>query len=109
VAFAGNVTGNWQVTEIGVAQPTGNALAPLYVSLKDANGQTATVTHPNANIVGRSGWNEWQIPLSDFAGVNPSRVDTMVIGVGNSTNPAAGGIGVIYIDDISYGRPTPAQ
>ncbi|NLT76535.1 MAG: hypothetical protein GXX98_08445, partial [Planctomycetes bacterium] len=64
---------------------------------------------PNANIVGRSGWNEWQIPLSDFAGVNPSRVDTMVIGVGNSTNPAAGGIGVIYIDDISYGRPTPAQ
>ena len=109
VAFAGNVTGNWQVTEIGVAQPTGNALAPLYVSLKDANGQTATVTHPNANIVGRSGWNEWQIPLSEFAGVNPSRVDTMVIGVGNSTNPTAGGMGIVYIDDVGFGRPATTQ
>jgi hypothetical protein len=109
VAFAGNVTGNWQVAEIGAAQPTGNALAPLYVSLKDANGQTVTVAHPNANIVGRSGWNEWQIPLSEFAGVNLSRVDTMAIGVGSRTNPTAGGIGIVYIDDIGFGRPAAAE
>jgi hypothetical protein len=33
----------------------------------------------------------------------------MAIGVGSRTNPTAGGIGVIYIDDISYGRPAPGQ
>ncbi|MDI9434039.1 MAG: hypothetical protein QM570_20165, partial [Planctomycetota bacterium] len=61
--------------------------------------------HPNANIVGRSGWTEWQIPMSEFAGVNPSRVDTMVIGVGNRTSPTAGGTGIIYIDDVGFGKP----
>jgi hypothetical protein len=105
VAFTGNVTGNWQVSEIGAAQPTGNAVAPLYVTLKDATGKTATVTHPNANIVGRSGWNEWQIAMSEFAGVNLSRVSTMVIGVGNRTSPSAGGTGIVYIDDVSFGKP----
>ncbi len=105
VAFTGNVTGAWQVAEVGVAQPEGNDVAPLYVALEDATGKSAVVTHPDANIVGRSGWNEWQIPLSQFAGVNLSRVDTMTIGVGSRTNPAAGGAGVIYIDDVSYGKP----
>ncbi len=105
VAFTGNVTGAWQVAEVGVAQPEGNAVAPLYVALEDATGRSAVVTHPDANIVGRSGWNEWQISLSEFAGVNLSRVDTMTIGVGNKTNPTAGGAGTIYIDDISFGKP----
>ena len=106
VTFTGNVAGNWEVSEIGVAQPaTGNVVAPLYVTLTDATGQTATVTHPNANIVGRSGWTEWQIPMSEFAGVNPSRVDTMVIGVGNRTSPSAGGTGIVYIDEVGFGKP----
>jgi hypothetical protein len=37
--------------------------------------------------------------------VNLSRVKTMRIGVGNRNAPAAGGTGVIYIDDVSLGRP----
>ncbi len=109
VAFTGNVTGAWQVAEVGVAQPEGNDIAPLYVALEDATGKSAVVTHPDANIIGRSGWNEWQISLSDFAGVNLSRVDTMVIGVGNHTNPTAGGAGTIYIDDVSFGKPAATQ
>ena len=109
VSTTGNVTGNWQVADVGVEQPEGNAPAPLYVALEDANGRTAVVTHPNASIIGRSGWNEWQIPLSDFADVNLSRIDTMTIGVGSRTSPTAGGTGVVYIDDISFGKPVTAE
>jgi len=105
VALTGNVSNTWQIAEVGVEQPEGNDLAPLYVALEDANGRTAVVTHPNASIIGRSGWNEWQIPLSDFADVNLSRIDTMTIGVGSRTSPMAGGTGVVYIDDISFGKP----
>jgi len=109
VAFTGNVTGAWQVAEVGVAQPEGNDIAPLYVALEDATGRSTVVTHPDGNIVGRSGWNEWPIPLSEFAGVNLSRVSTMMIGIGNKTNPTAGGAGIVYIDDIGYGRPASAE
>ncbi len=109
VAFTGNVTGAWQVAEVGIAQPEGNTVAPLYVALEDATGKSAVVTHPDANIVGRSGWNEWQIPLSQFTGVNLSRVSTMMIGIGSRTTPTAGGAGTIYIDDIGYGRPATAE
>ncbi|MDI6450486.1 carbohydrate binding domain-containing protein [Anaerobaca lacustris] len=109
VAFTGNVTGAWQVAEVSVAQPAGNTVAPLYVALEDATGKSAVVMHPDANIVGRSGWNEWQIPLSEFTGVNLSRVDTMTIGVGSRTSPTAGGAGTIYVDDIAFGKPAMTQ
>jgi hypothetical protein len=29
----------------------------------------------------------------------------MTIGVGNRTSPTAGGTGIVYIDDIAFGRP----
>ncbi|MDI6449613.1 discoidin domain-containing protein [Anaerobaca lacustris] len=102
----GNVSGQWTVETIGPAQPEGNSAAPLYVRVEDATGKAASVTHPAGNgAVFLAGWNEWQIPLSEFAGVNLSRVDTMTIGVGNRTSPAAGGTGIVYIDDIGFGRP----
>ncbi|MDI9430593.1 MAG: discoidin domain-containing protein [Planctomycetota bacterium] len=109
VAFTGNVTGDWQVAEIGVAQPAGNAIAPLYVALEDTAGGSAVVTHPDANIVGRSGWTEWQIPLSDLDGVNLRRIDTMAIGIGSRTNPTAGGTGIVFIDDVAFGRPVAVE
>jgi len=107
VSTTGNVTGNWQVAAVGVEQGEGNDPAPLYVALEDANGQTATVTHPS--LVVRGDWNEWAIPYSDLAGVNLSRVRTMTIGVGSRTSPTAGGAGVVYIDDIAFGRPAAAE
>ncbi len=110
VTTTGNVSGQWAVETIGVAQPEGNAGAPLYVALEDATGNAATVTHPAGNAATwLAGWNAWPIPLSEFAGVNLSRVDTMVIGVGSRTNPTAGGTGIVYIDDIGYGRPASAE
>ncbi|MHC4521671.1 MAG: DUF1349 domain-containing protein, partial [Planctomycetota bacterium] len=105
VSFTGNVTTSWEIAEIGAAQPIGNDIAPLYVALEDTSGNVAVVTHPDENIVARSGWNEWLIPYGDLAGVNLSRVAIMYIGVGNRDNPTADGTGMIFIDDIGYGRP----
>ncbi len=105
-ATTGNVTGSWAVETIGPAQPEGNGAGQLYVTLEDAAGKTATAIHPAGEAATfLTGWNEWQIPFSDLTGVNMSRVEVMTIGVGSRANPAAGGTGIIYIDDISYGKP----
>ncbi len=102
----GNVTGSWAVETIGPAQPEGNGAGQLYVTLEDAAGKTATAIHPAGEAATfLTGWNEWQIPFSDLTGVNMSRVEVMTIGVGSRANPTADGTGIIYIDDISYGKP----
>ncbi|MHC4519184.1 MAG: sugar-binding protein, partial [Planctomycetota bacterium] len=107
VSFTGNVTGDWQVAEIGVAQPEGNIPEALYVAIEDTSGNVAVVTHPDPGATAVPGWNEWLIPYCDLAGVNLSRVAIMYIGVGDRDNPTAGGTGLIFIDDIGYGHPAP--
>jgi hypothetical protein len=42
--------------------------------------------------------------MSDLKGVNLAKVAKLTIGVGNKTAPTAGGIGMVFIDDIGYGR-----
>ncbi len=106
VATTGNVNGAWAVETIGGDHPEGNGAAQLYVTLEDAAGKTATATHPaGAGAVFLAGWNEWAIPYSDLAGVNLGRIEAMTIGVGNRTSPTAGGSGIVYVDDIGFGRP----
>ncbi len=109
IAMTGDVSGQWQTAEIGVAQPVGNTAETLYAAVEDASGSVAVVKHPNPNATAMTGWNEWQIPFSDLAGVSLSRVSKMYIGVGDRETPAAGGTGVVYIDDIGYGRPMPTE
>jgi hypothetical protein len=109
VSLTGNVSGTWEVAEIGAAQPAGNIPDTLYVALEDTSGNVAVVTHPDASIVARSGWNEWLIPYSDLAGVNLSRVAIMDIGIGDRDNPTAGGTGLIFVDDIGYGHSAPVE
>jgi len=79
---------------------TSGAEAALYVALEDSNSKTAVVSHPDDMVVVSPDWIEWQIPLSSFTGVNASKIRTMYIGVGSRTNPAQGGTGVVFIDDI---------
>ena len=67
-------------------------------------GRAASVIHPDAAIVSATKWVEWKIPLTSFAGVNLSRVKTLVIGVGDKADPKAGGTGRIYIDDIRLAK-----
>ncbi len=107
VAITGSVTGQWQTETIGPAQPEGNAPGELYVTLKDTAGRAGTVIHPAGDTATmRAAWNVWRLPLSEFnsAGVKMSAIETITIGVGNRTNPAAGGAGLVFIDDITFGR-----
>ena len=87
----------------------GNSPAPLYVTLEDTSGNTATVSNPDPAIVTKGGWNSWSIPLSEFAGVNAARIEKMYIGVGDKADPKPDGTGLIFVDDIYGTRPAPAQ
>jgi hypothetical protein len=105
VSMTGNVTGQWQTADIGVEQPTGNSSEPMYVTIEDSTGKNATVANADTAITVRPTWQEWSIPYSDLSGVNLSRVQKMIIGVGSATSPKAGGTGTVYIDDIGFGSP----
>ncbi len=105
VSTTGNVTGNWQVEEVGIAQPVGNSSQPMYVTIEDSAGKTKTVASADTAITARQTWQEWAIPYSELSGVNLSRVEKMTVGVGSKSNPTADGTGIVYVDDIGYGSP----
>ncbi|HUV65350.1 MAG TPA: LamG-like jellyroll fold domain-containing protein [Sedimentisphaerales bacterium] len=110
VTTTGAVTGQWQVQAVGAEQPS-NDPAPLYVTLEDSMGRAATVPHPDELAITNIDWEPWPVPLGDFiaAGVDVSDITTMAIGVGDPENPPTGDTGLIYIDDIQWGRPAPDQ
>jgi hypothetical protein len=86
---------------------TGNTPDTLYVTVKDSTGHQGTAIYPDAAVFTAAAWTEWQIPLTTFsdAGVNLTRVKMLILGVGNRANPAQGGAGLIYVDDIRLLRP----
>jgi len=87
---------------LGIAD---NAAETLYVAL---NGN-AIVNHDNPNAAQIDRWTEWTIDLQAFAdqGVNLANVNTIALGLGNKTNPQAGGSGTMYFDDIRLYPPAP--
>jgi hypothetical protein len=92
-----------------VAPPAGAGKPDsVYVALQDSLNHTAVVTHPDPQITKAANWVQWTIPLSDFTGVNLAKIKKMTIGVGDKAKPAAGGLGLIYIDDISLVKAAPA-
>ena len=104
VSTTGTVTGAWQMAAIGVNPEPANSPDKLYVAVEDSTGKLAVVTHPNPAAVNLAVWTQWKIPLSSFTGVNLAKVKKMYIGVGDRKNPVADGTGIIYIDDIGFGR-----
>jgi regulation of enolase protein 1 (concanavalin A-like superfamily) len=96
-------TGSWQNTSIGVTQRS-NGVAPLYLTVEDKAGKKKTVVNPDAAAVTKGTWTQWKIPLADLSGVNAAAVKKLAIGVGDSANPKAGAAGMLYIDDIQYGK-----
>ncbi len=80
-----------------------NAAETLYVAL---NG-SAIVTNDNPGAAQITTWTEWTIDLQAFAdqGVNLANVNTITLGLGNKSNPQAGGSGTMYFDDIRLYRP----
>jgi len=79
-----------------------NAAEPMYVVL---NG-SAAVTNDNPDAALADEWTEWAIDLQAF-GVNLTNVDTITLGFGNRTNPVAGGLGMVFFDDIRLNAPAP--
>jgi hypothetical protein len=84
---------------------SGNAAETLYVALNDS----AVVTNDNPDAVLRTSWTVWNIDLQIFAdqGVNLANVNSITLGLGNRTNPVAGGSGLMFFDDIRLYPPVP--
>lgn len=74
----------------------------LYVAVEDKAGHIAVARYPDLTAVTTTWWQEWSLPLDQFraAGVNLQQVKKMYLGVGNRANPAPGGAGRLYLDDI---------
>ena len=81
---------------------SGNEAERMFVAL---NG-SAVVYHDDPAVTQMTGWKEWIIDLQAFAdqGVNLADVNTIAIGFGTKNNPAAGGAGKMYFDDIRLYR-----
>jgi hypothetical protein len=74
----------------------------LYVGLE---GSLADVNYTDdagkdMNDLKNAEWMDWNVALSDFAGVDPCAVTGFLIGFGERGGQAAGGWGVAYFDDI---------
>jgi hypothetical protein len=79
----------------------------VYVVIQDSAGHSKLVAHPDPAAAATGAWTRWTIPLSDLtaAGVQTTQVRKITIGVGDRSNPKAGGAGLLYIDDVGYGHP----
>jgi hypothetical protein len=80
---------------------SGNAAERMFVALNS----NAVAYHGDPAATQLTGWNEWVIDLTAFAGVDLTNVNTITIGFGTKDSPAAGGSGVVYVDDIRLYRP----
>ena len=80
-----------------------NAAEPMYVVL---NG-SAVVANDNPDAAQIGEWTEWNIDLTRFTdqGVNLANINSITLGLGNRSNPVAGGSGMLYFDDIRLYPP----
>jgi hypothetical protein len=98
---------SWTHQDIGIKS---NVLpATLYVTLQDSyipTPKTATVIHPDPNIVLQNTWQEWNIALSEFKNKTPSldltKIKKITIGVASHTPNVTG---TLYFDDIRLYPP----
>ena len=74
---------------------SGNAADRMFVAVGNA-----VVYHDDPSATQMTGWNEWVIDLTAFAGVDLTNVNAITIGSGTKGSPAAGGAGTMYFDDI---------
>jgi len=104
ITATGAVTGNWQGAAINAARY--NDAAPMYLTVTDSAGKSATATSNTAATVAE--WTRWTIPMSSLNGVNLSKVKKLTIGVG-AKGATTGGSGMVFIDDIGYGKSASQQ
>ncbi len=97
VVTSPSVSGDWTVVDIGGTNPA-NDTDDLYVAVEDKSGHVGIATWPDATTLTQ--WTPWQIPLSQFTGVNTSAIEKILIGVGDGKNPQPDGAGKVFLDDI---------
>ncbi|MHC4184982.1 MAG: hypothetical protein ACYSR4_03500 [Planctomycetota bacterium] len=88
-----------------------NDTEQMYVGVSDGSDTYAEVRYgdyregEDTNDIKLAEWQEWNIELSDFNGVDLTDVSNLYIGFGNRNNPVPGGNGVVYFDDIRLYMP----
>ena len=88
-------------TDIGIDN---NLKDQIYVAVEDSSNKVGLVNNPDPNATQQMEWQEWNIDLKEFAGVDLSRVKTLYLGVGDKTNPA-NAAGLVFIDTVRlYGQ-----
>jgi hypothetical protein len=92
-------TGQWVNQDIGMLS---NEAEPMYVSVEDGTGTSATVYHDDSNAALIDTWTQWNIDLQEFsdAGVVLTDVSSLSIGFGDADNPQPGRSGLVFFDDI---------
>ncbi len=76
--------------------PNNGQNVPLWVKLTDQDNKSAKVTFGEVlTALTEPAWTEWNIPLSNFTGMNLAEVTSITIGVG-----PGGGSGQLFLDDI---------
>jgi hypothetical protein len=107
VTITGTVTGTtFTAQDIGVES---NGPEPMFVSIKDTAGRTATVYNTDPNAANVTDWAEWGqygqgVALTEFTaqtpGLNLTSIDTISLGFGTKGNTQPGGGGLVFFDDI---------
>ncbi|UCG59449.1 MAG: hypothetical protein JSU70_08035 [Phycisphaerales bacterium] len=79
-----------------------NVEQPISIKLEDATAGTDTVPHPYTYAVQSESWNDWDINLQEFSGVDLTAVKKITIVIGNGTNSGqeVEDRDVVYIDHI---------
>jgi hypothetical protein len=81
----------------------------MYLALEDSSGNLAVVYYDrDPNDLTDEIWQEWNVALEDFNEVNnvdTSSIAAITIGFGDRYDPAEGGDGAVYFDDIMLYLP----
>jgi hypothetical protein len=114
IGWHSTASGDWQVpsswgTALVARAAVAGAADKLYVKVEDSAKATVVVTYPDETVLKSPEWVEWQIPLTDFAGVNLGKVKWLYVGVGDRANPVPGGAGKLFFDDIYLTKPAPTE
>jgi hypothetical protein len=75
----------------------------MYVALEDDLSNVSVVQYGgDANSVNKQQWQQWNIDLGDFEGVDLTRISRFHLGFGDRDDPdaAPGGSGTVWFDDI---------
>jgi hypothetical protein len=98
----------WNDQDIGMLS---NEAEPMYVTMTDSSGTTATVYHTNPDATLIDTWTQWNIDLKEFsdAGVVLTDISKVSIGFGDKDNPQPGGSGLVFFDDIHLYRPIESE